>query len=510
MNFNESSRKSNTIRASAAGMIQQVAHILGSFAYRSIFLMILSKEYLGINGLFSNVLQLFSLAELGIGSAIQYSLYKPFAEKDTDMIGRLVHFYRKVYSLLAALVLLMGAAFYPFLGSIVDVSQVPSDVNLTLVYFLFVGQSAVSYLCVYKQSLLTADQRNHLISIYGAVLQLAGYVIKILLLLLTRNYVMVLCGDIVFSLTMNISFSMWITRQYRPVFDNKQTLPGREKKQIFTHTAGLLCHKIGQVVVTSTDNIILSKYVSLLAVGLYSNYAMIVSAVSNVVGRIMGGLLPSTTNYVLQKQKEETEELLYKILFLNLWFSCFTTVCLFLLLNPFIALWLDDTFLLSQAAVVCICMQYYLQTARLTINNFVNSCGLFYLDRVRPLIESAINLVVSIILAKCIGIAGVFVGTCVSGLLTYFWREPYLVYKHYFNKRTTRYWAMQFAWFGLMVVLCAALWWLINPLPDGIGGFISRMFIAAVIPNVVIMLVFHRTKAMKFCLTTVIGFVKKK
>lgn len=498
MNFNQQSRKINSIKASAMAVVQQIVQIVGSFVYRTFFLMILNESYLGINGLFSNVLCLFSLAELGIGSAIQYSMYQPIMDGDIEKIGRLVHFNRKIYTILALLVLLMGGAFYPFLEQIIQVDQIPADVDLTLVYFLFVGQSATSYLYVYKQSLLSTDQRNHLISLYTCVTQLVGYVVKIAVLILTRNFVAVLISDITVNVILNYLFSLWITVQYQPVFLNRGALSHEDKVKIFKHTSGLFCHKIGMIVVTGTDNIILSKFVSLAAVGVYSNYAMIVSSISTILTRIVGGILPSVTHYVFQKTKEEVESLLHYMLFANLWLSSFTTICLFLLLNPFIELWLGSRYLFPQATVAWICMTYYFQTARLTGNNFVNGCGLFHLDRFRPLVESGINLVLSVFLAHRIGITGIFVGTVVSSTLTYFWREPYLLYKHYFSKETTRYWLMQFMWAAVSLAICGVLLTVLNKMPNGLIWFVLRMVIVVIIPNLIFVAIFYRSREMKY------------
>lgn len=510
MDFNKHSRKTNALLVSVSGLIQQVVQILGNFVYRTVFLMFLSKEYLGIQGLFSNILQLFSLAELGIGSAILYSMYKPFAEHDSEKISALVRFYRKVYNLLAVLVLVMGICFYPFIGGIVDVSEVPSDVNLTLVYFLFVMQSVVSYLFVYKQSLLTADQRNHLVSLFTGGLQIASYVVRTIVLACTRKFEMVLVGDIALNLLLNGLFSMWITRRYSGVFQGKSELAQEDKKAIFKNTGGLLCHKIGYVVVTSTDNIVLTKFVGLVATGIYSNYATIVTAVGNIANRVLSGLTPTIANYILNKSKEESYGLFKCLLFGNLWLASFTTVCLYLLLNPFIEVWQDSSFLLSQAVVAWICLQHYLQVARLTANIFVTGCGLFMRDRVRPLIESILNVVISVVLAKAIGIAGVFIGTCVSGACTYFWREPYLVFKNYFQRGQGRYWLTQVGWLLLTMVMCWAGERIFAGMPGGLMGFVWKMLLAAAAPNVVILLLTARTEECRYFLSLLKNFIQRK
>lgn len=504
MEFNKRSRQANALLASSSGVLLQLVQILGNFVYRTVFLMFLTKEHLGINGLFTNILQLFSLAELGIGSAILYSMYKPFAQQDVNKIGALIRFYKKIYNGLAVLVVVMGLALYPFIGHLVDISQLPPDVNLSVVYFLFVIRSAASYLFVYKQSLLTADQQNHKISLFSCGLQTASYGIKIGVLFLTKDFHWMLLADIGLSILLNGAFSFWITRRYKAIFDTEEKITRDDKKGIFAHTYGLLCHRVGYIVVTGTDNIILSKFVSLVAVGLYSNYATLITAITNVLARIMSGLVPTIANYTLKKTKEESYGLFRRVLFIDLWLSSFTTVCLFLLLNPFITLWLDESFLLPPFAVVFICLQHYLQTARLAAGKFVESCGLFHLDKARPLIEGAINLAVSIVLARVMGIAGVFIGTCVSGALTYFWREPYLLHRRFFGKSTGQYWRTQLFWLALTALMCWSGSLLLEFLGNDLWGFLGKMAIAVIAPNVLIVLLTAHTQEFRFVLQTIL------
>lgn len=506
MEFNNRSRNANALLASASGIIQQLVQILGNFAYRTLFLMILSKEYLGINGVFSNVLQLFSLAELGIGTAILYGMYKPFAERDTEKIGAYVRFYKNVYHAIALVVAVLGLCFYPFIEWMVDVSEVPGDVNLTLVYFLFVLQSVSSYLFVYKQSLLNADQRTHVVALFNSGLLLAGYAVKLIVLLATRKYELVLLSDIATNLLVNGAFSIWISVKYRSIFEVRGTLPKEERHRIYKDTAGLLCHKVGSIVVTGTDNLVLSKMVSLAAVGIYSNYAMIITAITNLAIRVFGGLVPTIANYVINKTPGESYGLFKRMLFANMWVTSFTTVCLYLLLNPFIELWLDESFLLSQTVVALICLQHYLQVTRLTANNFINGCGLFMRDRIRPLVEASVNLVVSVVLAKMMGIAGVFIGTVVSGAITYIWREPWLLSRNVFHKGFGEYWLIQAFWFALTAAMCFAGSALFARIPADFWGFVLKVVIAGVVPNLIILLVTFRTGECRYFL----GFVARK
>lgn len=500
MKFNEDSRQKNAMLASVSAIFEQLISVASVFVYRTIFLSVLSKEYLGIEGLFTNILQLFSLAELGIGTTILYRMYKPFAEKNVNSISAHVRFYKNVYHGIALITATIGLILFPFIESIVDASDVPSDVNLKLVYALFVLQSVASYLFVYKQSIIQANQRAYLVSTFTTTLTVINVIIKVVVLMVTRKYELVLMASIVITILINWAFSVWITREYKEIFQNQTKLSKEEQKDIIKDTTGLMCHKVGFIVLTSTDNIVLSKMVSLAAVGIYTNYATITAAVSMLLTKMLNSFTPTIGNFMVNYEKEAVEDLYKKLLFVNFWFTSFCTVCLYVLLNPFIEIWLDNTFTLDLFTVMVICAQFYIKSSQTMNEAFINAAGLFTRDRIRPLIESALNLVISIVLAKEIGIAGVFIGTCVSSLLTCFWRQPYLLYKHVFKNRPTYLVVNQLIWVVLTCIVCYVVQMICSQLPITILGFVGRLLICGAGINVLYLVLWHRSAAFKYFL----------
>lgn len=499
MKFNEDSRQKNAMLASVFAILEQVISVGSVFVYRTFFLSVLTKEYLGIEGLFTNILQLFSLAELGIGTTILYRMYKPFAEKDVDGISAHVRFYKNVYHGIALITALIGACLFPFIESIVDASDVPGDVNLKLVYALFVLQSVASYLFVYKQSIIQANQRSYLVSSFTTALTVVNVIIKIVVLMVTRKYELVLMVSIVTTILINWAFSLWITNEYKEVFKNKTKLSKEAQKDIIKDTTGLMCHRVGFIVLTSTDNIVLSKMVSLAAVGIYTNYATITAGISMLLTKMLNSFTPTIGNFIVNYEKEAIEDLYKKLIFVNFWFTSFCTVCLYVLLNPFIEIWLRDTsYLLDVFTVMVICAQFYIKSSQTMNEAFINAAGLFTKDRIRPLIESGLNLVISIVLAKEIGIAGVFIGTCVSSLATCFWRQPYLLYKHVFKNRPTYLVVNQLLWVVLTCIVCWGAQIICANLPITILGFILRLLICGIGINVLYLVLWHRSMAFKY------------
>lgn len=510
MKFNEDSRQKNAMLASVFAILEQVISVGSVFVYRTFFLSVLTKEYLGIEGLFTNILQLFSLAELGIGTTILYRMYKPFAEKDVDSISAHVRFYKNVYHGIALITATIGLLLFPFIESIVDASDVPSDVNLKLVYALFVLQSVASYLFVYKQSIIQANQRSYLVSSFTTALTVVNVIIKIVVLMVTRKYELVLVVSIVTTILINWAFSLWITHEYKEIFKNQTKLSKEAQKDIIKDTTGLMCHRVGFIVLTSTDNIVLSKMVSLAAVGIYTNYATITAGISMLLTKMLNSFTPTIGNFIVNYEKEAIEDLYKKLIFVNFWFTSFCTVCLYVLLNPFIEIWLRDTsYLLDVFTVMVICAQFYIKSSQTMNEAFINAAGLFTRDRIRPLIESGLNLVISIVLAKEIGIAGVFIGTCVSSLVTCFWRQPYLLYKHVFKSRPTYLVVNQLIWVVLTIIVCWGAQLVCENLPITIVGFILRLLICGIGINVLYLVLWHRSVAYKYFFGIVLKKLKR-
>ncbi len=492
--FNRNSRLKNVLMASAASVGYQLIKIALTFVYRTIFLMVFSKEYLGINGLFTNILQILSLAELGVGTAIVYRMYKPFAQEDVEQIAALLQFYKTVYRIIALVVVVFSIGMYQLLPVLVNMEEIPPDVNVTVVYFLFVAQSVVSYFAAYKQSVITADQRGYMVSLYQMATELTVNLIRIALVFISRNYVVVLAGGIVVTAAFNLGFGAYISSQYREIFQVHAKLDKKSMKQILSDTASLLCHKVGSVAVSATGNMVLAKFVSLVSVGLYSNYAMITNAVMGMMSSAAGSINSIVGNYATVNSKEETYKLYLYCVHGCFWLVSCLTICLCNLFNVFVEAWLDASYLFDQTVVLVICVQFFVMCSRLVNNIFINGCGLFALDRVRPLIEAAINLIVSIALVQNYGIVGVFVGGVVSGVLTYYWREPYLLLYRYFGKNFKDYIPIVLLWISITIVSGVVFGKITGFLPAGWWGFFLRGIVTFVGTNLLYALLMCRTK----------------
>ncbi len=456
MAFNHDSRRRNVLKASGAALLSSFAGIVIQLGYRAIFLHILSYEYLGLDRLFADILGLLGLADLGIADAIIVRLYKPISREETGRVGALMHYFRRTYHLIALVILALGALLTPFLRFFIrDAGEIPPDADLTLIFLLLLLQTAATYLFSYKFSLLNADQRQNRTSLFNTLNALVRYSVQLLLLVTTESYTLTLAAGIAVTLLCNWLEGRWVERQYPQVFSGAERLSAQERGEIRRDTAALLMHKLGGTVVASTDSILLSRFIGLAVTGIYANYQMVLAGLSGTLLSLLGALSPTFGNIHATMTEAERYAIFKKTLFLNFWVGGLTVCCLYNLLDDFILLWVKQELFLDPLTVKLLCALFYMQLVRKVSNLYSVSCGLMNRDRFRPVIESALNIAISILALKRIGTAGIFLGTILSNLLTVFWREPYLLYRYAFGQRLGAYWRLYGA---NLAVTVAAVW----------------------------------------------------
>lgn len=454
--FNRASRTKNAALSSAAGVACNVANILLGFAYRTLFVYVLSAAYLGINGLFSSILTALSLAELGVTTAVTYRFYKPIGDGDVEKVGRLMCFFKWVYRVIALVVLALGLALVPFLGLFIkDASEVPGDVDLAVVYVLFLLQSVASYTYSYRLTILNADQRAYQFSLVQLAITLIKYSAQAAVLLALGDFTLTLAAGVAVTVLANFGFSRWVTCQYREVFAVREVIPREERRQIYSDVRAAFCHKLGTVVLNATDSIVLSSFVGIAATGLYSNYSLIMSGLKSLIGKLLGSFTGSLGNAHATLGEDARYAIYRRLCLANLFVSGVSTACLYVLVDDFVRLWLGGDMLIGGAAVPALCVYFFLHTSRTVNTSFTSGSGLFVKDRARPFIEAAVNVAASVLLVQRMGVAGVFLGTSVSFCATVFWREPYILHRFEFKRPMAPYWAMYASVAGLTAAFCA-------------------------------------------------------
>ncbi len=398
------------------------------FIVRMVFIRTLSIEYLGINGLFTNVLAMLSLAELGIGPAIVYSLYKPLAYGDKNTVKAIMHLFKKVYVAIGGIILLLGLLLYPWLDSFIKDGQVVPDVHYF--YLVFLLNTVVSYLWTYKRSLLIADQKQYVVNIYQVGVQIIVAVLQIIFLLIFENYWCFIILMLLGTVLENFSIARKADKEYPYLKETADKLNDDIKQQIVKNTKAMICHKIGGMVVFSSSNLVLSKFVGLAAVGLYSNYYMVIAALNSFAGKFFEAITASVGNLMVV---EESRKKVKSFKFTEFITAMQASICfcgLYVLFNTFVELWVGREYLFDEAVVAAMAFSFYLTYMRKAVCMFKDASGLYWNDRYKPLAESIINLTASIYLTIHYGVIGVMLGGIISTMLTCFWIEPYVLFNN--------------------------------------------------------------------------------
>ena len=483
------------VRISAAC---QVLLMVVNFALRRVFVLVLGREYLGLDGLFTDILSMLSLAELGFGTSVLFSLYKPVAEGNQEKIKSLMSLYRRAYRVIGTVVLAAGIALTPFLDAFVK--EMPSGIpHIRWIYILNVLNSGISYFFVYKTSLLFAYEKKYVELLVQTAVRGAAGVVQALLLLTTGNYFLYLGVAILTTVVQNTAISMRVDRMY-PYVREKNVLPllREDKLLIRRNLAATMLHKFGEVAIFGTDSLLLAKFVSVGAVGTYSNYMLIRKALVRCIDMVFSAITPSMGNLTASEPLAHKRLAFDRVNFFAAWLFGWMCICLFWLYNPFIALWLGEDYLFPMEIVALIVVNFYVYCMRIPVCTTKDAMGLFWIDRYKPLAEAVINLVASILLALRIGIAGVLLGTLISTVAAPLWVEP-LVLSRYGLERPV---GIYFKFYGLYLAVTVAAGtvtgWVCALLPGGIGGLVLRMAVCAVLPNLLYAAVYWRMEEFRY------------
>lgn len=413
-------------------VILQITKIVLIFTNRIIFVKILGPVYLGINGLFSNILSMLSIADLGITTAMMYSLYKPLAEHDEDKISMYIKYFKKVYNIIALIVFILGIILIPFLKYMVNL---PENVdNIYLYYILLVINTSLTYLLVYKTTLLSADQKMYIINKYDTIFQFVLFALQVIVLLTTKSFALYLISNLLCTLLGNIVKAKKTDDIYPYLKKKDVSISKEEKKEIFTNIKSLFLYKIGGVLQNNTDNILISIFVGTIVVGYYSNYSTIIMAITTFISVIYTSIKASVGNYVnTQNLKEQLE--MYNILeIFNFWLVGFCYICFIELIPPFVEICFGKEYLLDKSVLILISLNFYTSNIRQTLWTYRETTGM-YNNSIKyvTIVTTIINVILSIIFGKYYGLNGIIAATVISRMIYAWWKEPKIIFNEYFK-----------------------------------------------------------------------------
>ncbi|CUR63291.1 lipopolysaccharide biosynthesis protein [Leuconostoc gasicomitatum] len=422
-----------TILNSSIGTIVQILQLIMQFISRTVFIHFLGIRYLGLNGLFLNLLGYLNFAELGLGAAITYALYKPLVDGNHPQVAAIMSLLRKWYISISVFVTIGGLALMPFIPHLIKGNTTDLG-NIQIAFAISLANTVLSYLVSYKRTLLIADQKSYVNSLNTVGYNILGQILQIVGLVFVHSFYLYLVIQAMTMFLSNLRISHIANKMY-PYLKEKNTEPVDSKtiNQMKKNMGGAVSAKIGGVVVNGMDNLLLSYFIGVTAVGLYSNYTMIIQGITLIVAQILAGATASIGHLGASDNSHDKEvSVFYQYFSLSSFLSIFFAIGFVGFSSAFIALWVGKGMLLSTFTIGVIGINFLLQLIRQSIVNYTNAYGLYWYERWKPLFEAIVNFIVSFLLVKYtnLGIAAVLLGTIVSNLLVNFWWEPWIVIKY--------------------------------------------------------------------------------
>jgi len=433
----KNSRIKNSLFNFVTSMGAQLVSIIMHFVSRSVFINTLGENYLGISGLFGNILSMLSLAELGVGTAILYRLYSPLAQNDKPKIQAWMHFYKQAYRIIGLVVACVGLCFIPFLPVMInDYEKLDMlGINAVFIYCLFLFKNVSSYLFfAYRSAIVKADQKEYLLTIVGYIITFSTTVLQIISLVLLKNFIVYLIIEIVMVFVQNIIFAVVAHKKYPYINEKpKEKVSREEVKNTIKDCLALMLYKINAIVLKSTDYIVLSVFMGLKFIGIYSNYYIFYTTIHTLFNKIFGSIVHSIGNLHATK-KVEHEYLIFKTTLLTAIILGSTAgVGIYVVADELVATWIGTNWVIEQPFSLVMGLELFTLALCTALGKFRHAFGLFQQAKYRPIFSAIVNIVVSVIGVKYLGVVGVILGTIISYWTTFLVYDPVILFKHGFD-----------------------------------------------------------------------------
>lgn len=478
-------RKKNATRNIIFGTCLKLYQIVVPFLMRTIMIYFMGVQYLGLNSLFTSVLQVLNLAELGVGSAMVYSMYKPVAEHDNNTICALMGLYRKYYRIIGMVVLAAGCVIIPFVPHLIK-SDVPEGINIYVLYVMNLLATVFTYwLYAYKNSILQAYQRNDIVSKVTIITDTIKYILQIFTIVFLKNYYMYVLVLILLQIASNIITAAVVTRMY-PEYRCKGSLPKEEVAQINSRIRDLFTSKIGAVIVNSADTVVISAFLGLTVLAIYQNYFFIISSVIAFIAVVFNSCTAGIGNSIIVETKEKNYNDFKKFTFLIAWIAGFCTVCIVCLMQPFMNIWMNgnEKLMLGMSEVVCFCIYFFVYEIQQLLLTYKDAAGMWHEDKYRPLVTALTNLALNIIMVQFFGLYGVLLSTVISII---FIGMPWLFYNLFtvlFKRNAAKY-VIRVVYYTIITIVISIITYSVCSLVPftGIAELIVKLIVCIIVPN---------------------------
>lgn len=493
-------RTKNSIRNTAFGVLNRCINLLLPFVIRTIMLRKLGTEYLGLSSLFTSIIQVLNLTELGVGSALVFNMYKPVAEDDYGALNGLLQMYRRVYRAIGVLILIAGLCLLPLLPHLVDTSQLEaSGINLYILFLIYLANTVISYcFFAYRKSLLMAHQRQDQISNIDSAVHLCLYLLQILVLVLFPNYYLYIILMPVFTVLDNLCVAIVTSRQYGAVLRAPGNSPVTPK-ELLASVKYVVGHKIGGVILQSADSIVISAFLDLTLLTMYSNYYYIISALVGIFHVGYSAILAGVGNSLITQSAEQVYKLFRELSFLVFYIVAFCAACLLSLLQPFMEIWMGQELMLPMGTVILFVIYFYTWQFRIIGLNFKDAAGMWKNDFLKPYAGIVINLALNLLLVRRLGVAGILYATIIVMVFVYYPWETLVLHRDLFRKKPVPFFLRSIR-YALIAAVCAAVTHAVVqqiPVP-GIGGLLIKAAAAALTGNIVLLMCTFRMPEFRY------------
>ena len=498
-------RIKNATRNVFFSLVSKIVAILLPFLTRTLILYFLGEHYLGIGTLFSSILGFLSLAELGIGSAIVYAMYRPIADNDSETICALLNFYKRVYRIIGTIVLVVGVAILPLLPYLIK-GDVPTDANIYILYVIYLVNSVISYFFAgYKQGLLFGFQRNDIKEKIATIINIVIQLFQAGVIILSKNFYLYAMVPITGTIATNIITAVTTNKLY-PELKCKGKISKESQKAIMKRLSGLIGTKLNGVVIHSSDVIVISAYLGLSAAAKYGNYYYILNAICGFIIVIFSALTASVGDKIARDDVKSVKQLFSNISFINLWMVGWCSICLLCLYQPFMELWVGLEMMFDFKFVVLIVLYFYIYQIQRTMVLFKDAGGFWYEDRFRPYVAMTVNVVLNFVLIHFIGIYGVVLSSIVAFFIGIPWDY---ISKYLFNEKPWKELGRMLLDFLMVICVGGITYLCVIFIPNGYLWFMVKTCICCIVPNLMFLLIFRKRKGFIFLLQLAKNFKLK-